>query len=352
VTVSPATISLAVAVLLLTALPAAALPTRPVSPPRWGNGDGFLLGINYPWLHYGHDFGTSAWGHDGVSAPASRRTVESDFAYFRDRGIHLVRWFLLTDGRAAPEFDAAGRVVGFDDYFYADVDAALDVARDYGIRVVFVLLDFHLAEVPRLVNGVQMGGRANLITDPVVRRSFLDNALRPLLLRYGHHRQILAWDVVNEPEGAMTIPGAQWMGESVSPTAMRDFIDEAVTYVHRYSAHYATVGSASRRWLPQWTTSNLDIYQYHYYDHMEDQFPLEYPISRLGLDRPVLLGEFPLLDGTRPLPQYLDAILNTGHAGAFAWSYRAGDDHRRSRERTDELAAWWQSKDARGPTRR
>ncbi|HYY93396.1 MAG TPA: hypothetical protein VE713_02685, partial [Pyrinomonadaceae bacterium] len=28
--------------------------------------DKFVVGVNYPWVAYGHDFGSNGWGHDGV----------------------------------------------------------------------------------------------------------------------------------------------------------------------------------------------------------------------------------------------------------------------------------------------
>jgi hypothetical protein len=65
---------------------------------RLGNNNWYILGVNYPWLNYGHDFGTTAWGHDGVSSSHSKKTVASDFAYLQNQGAHVVRWFLFTDG--------------------------------------------------------------------------------------------------------------------------------------------------------------------------------------------------------------------------------------------------------------
>ena len=57
-------------------LAATATPIRKDRIPLWDSGYWYLLGVNYPWLNYGHDFGTTAWGHDGVSSPKSRDTVD------------------------------------------------------------------------------------------------------------------------------------------------------------------------------------------------------------------------------------------------------------------------------------
>ena len=31
-----------------------------------GAADKFVVGVNYPWAAYGHDFGNNGWGHDGL----------------------------------------------------------------------------------------------------------------------------------------------------------------------------------------------------------------------------------------------------------------------------------------------
>lgn len=319
---------------------ATAMPARTDRIQLWENGYWYLLGVNYPWLNYGHDFGTTAWGHDGVSSHKSGKQIDADFAYLKGQGMHVVRWFLFGDGRAAPEFNAKGEVIGFDEYFYPDLEAALAIAQKHDIYLILVLFDFHLADKARDVNSVQLGGRSQVITDPGKRQSFLDNALKLLLERYGKNRNIIAWEVMNEPEGAMTIPGGQWVGEPVSTAAMQAFINEVVSYIHTYSLQYATVGSASRGWLSYWTSSKLDFYQYHHYDRMENQYLLGYPYGSLDLDKPCILGEFPTKNTQLTMTQYLDTIWRNGYAGALAWSYRAEDESSDFEGVAGEFAAW------------
>jgi len=251
--------------------------------------------------------------------------VDADFAYLQNQGVHVVRWFLFADGRASPEFGADGKVTGFDEYFYNDLDAALDIAQKHNIYLILVLFDFHLADKASDVNGVQVGGRSQIITDIEKQQAFLDNALKPLLEKYGENYNILAWEVMNEPEGAMNIPDGQWVGEPVSVDAMQAFANNVVTYIHTYSTQYATIGSASRRWLSYWTNTKLDFYQFHYYDKMESQYPLDYPYANLELDKPCIVGEFPTKNTNTTTSQFLDTIWNGGYAGALAWSFRAND---------------------------
>ncbi|TAK35098.1 MAG: hypothetical protein EPO21_07230, partial [Chloroflexota bacterium] len=93
----------------------------------------FWVGVNYPWKSY-QDFGTGAWGHSGVSSPGSYPEVDADFAAMSDAGVRIVKWRLFSDGRYSPDFGEDGRVTGLDEQFFADLDAALEIARRHGMR--------------------------------------------------------------------------------------------------------------------------------------------------------------------------------------------------------------------------
>jgi len=286
----------------------------------------YLLGVNYPWIHYGHDFGTTAWGHDGVSADPA--VAEQDFEEMAACGIRVVRWFVFADGRASPEFDENGSVTGFDSFFFDDLDAALGVAQNHGIYLILVLFDFHLCDTARVENGVQLGGHADLITNPAKRQSFIDNALTPMLSRYQTHRHILSWEVMNEPEWAMTIEGGGTVGQPVPTEAMQEFVHVIVQSVEENAPQQlVTVGSASRKWLDLWKQSGLDFYQYHYYDWMESETPFDVHYDQLGLDKPCILGEFPTKNSNINVGTYLEKAWSNYLAGSLGWSFRAGDQY-------------------------
>ncbi|HEX8089932.1 MAG TPA: hypothetical protein VF762_13815, partial [Blastocatellia bacterium] len=97
----------------------------------------FQPAVNLPWFNYGQDFGqVQGWGWAGVSTNRSR--LAATFKRLRQSGIDYVLWFLLFDGRGALKFDSDGYVTGLDPTFFKDYDAAIDIAREQDMGVVWV----------------------------------------------------------------------------------------------------------------------------------------------------------------------------------------------------------------------
>ncbi len=227
-----------------------------------------------------------------------------------------VRWFLFCDGRAGIRFSPGGYPLGLDDFVFRDVDAALEIAGRHGIRIMFVLLDFLWCDPASTTRGVQMGGRAHVLADAGKRDALLDLALRPLVERYGEEPTILAWDIINEPE---------WI-KTVDATELHAWLSDSIALIHSATSHPATIGSAGARWRDRYAGLDLDFYQVHWYDSLKHQPSLETPVSELGFDRPVLLGEFPTRGSKRTPDDIVSAARAAGYSGAFYWSVLAKDE--------------------------
>ena len=277
----------------------------------------FLIGANLPWVHYGIDFGANAWRPEGgVAQTEARAQLELAFAQLAASGARYLRWFLFCDGRAGIQFSAGGHPLGLDDFVFRDVDAALDIASRYGIRIMFVLLDFLWCDPVSSTRGVQMGGRSHVLADTGSRDALLALALRPLLERYSDEPQILAWDIINEPEWIKTIDAVD----------LRTFLVECVGLIHSSTCHPVTVGSAGVRWRDRYAGIGLDFYQVHWYDGLKHQPALETSLDQLGFDRPVLLGEFPTKGSKRNPDDIVETARAAGYSGAFYWSVLAKDE--------------------------
>ena len=277
----------------------------------------FTLGANLPWLHYGIDFGANAWRpHGGVGHPEERQTLDAAFDRLSAAGLDQVRWFLFCDGRAGIRFSDNGRPEGVDDFVFRDVDAALETALRYRMRLMFVLLDFLWCDTPRVMRRVQMGGRSDVLVNAAMRYALLDRVLRRLFDRYSDSTEILAWDIINEPE---------WI-TSIGIDDLRTFLLESVALAHESARQPVTVGSAGTRWRELYKGLGLDFYQVHWYDSLKGQPSLETPVERLGFDRPVLLGEFPTRGSRRSSSDIIETARTAGYAGAFYWSLMSNDE--------------------------
>ena len=174
-------------------------------------------------------------GSPAAASPAPRSASPSGArsGTLADAGASLVRWWLLGDGRAGLVEDDDGRLSGLDDRFFPDVDAALEALRAEGLLVQFVVADFLWFDVPRAVNGVQLGGRREPRARPVRRERLLERVLAPIAERYGRDAAIAGWDLLNEPEWATLGVGTLDPRRSISRREMREFLREAAAVVPR-----------------------------------------------------------------------------------------------------------------------
>ncbi len=319
---------------------------------RW-----YLSGVNVPWQDggYGADFGTvEEWGQHTYSSAAT----EQMFADLQAHGVNSVRWWVFADGRGAPEFDASsgGNVTGLDANFLPSMVDAINLAARYDIYIVFNLWSFDMLHEDSNANdkGEHAGGHRDLIVERGKRQSFINNALLPMLSHpvdgtgytIGTHPNVLGWDIINEPEWAITeAVGGQG---SVSLAEMRRFVAKIAGAIHRNSSQLVTVGSASIKWnsdtalgaqgnwwhdaalTPYDADGYLDFYQVHYYPWMDGDgvtwsySPLSTSWASGSFDKPTVIGELPgLASMINPL---LDGIYTNCYAGTWMWSYAGVDN--------------------------
>jgi len=295
----------------------------------------FVVGANLPWIDYGTDFGTSAWHTaGGISGrEASLTRLEATLRTLAGDGIPLVRVFVLCDGRSGVRFDGDNLPIGLDDEVFLDFDALVTTASRCGVRLMPVLLDFHLCKPPQLVGGVQLGGRGHLIATADGRAATIEHVVEPIVQRYGTHEAIAAWDVFNEPEWCLRLLPA--LSRTFDPfEALQEFLRSGVSAVRSASRQPVTVGSAGTWQLDLVRPLGLDVYQIHWYERFGWR-ALEQPVAELGLDAPAILGEFS--GRSERVADVLHAARRAGYSGALVWSVLADDDQSGY---SPEIAAW------------
>jgi hypothetical protein len=306
----------------------------------------FLLGVNYPWANYAEDFGVSPAGHRGLSLPENLSRVAEEFARIRDCGASAVRWFLFGDGRGG-FVSQKGIPSHPDEFLFADVGAALDVAKQSGLKLCFSIMDYLWLQD-------RTGKPAEHANEQVLqfaagREAFLQRILIPMFREFREHPGLFAWEIANEPEWAIREFHRQ-PSAKMHYADFRAFAEEIVQAVHEFAGVPVTLGSASLTWVRAWSELGLDFYQAHYY-------PLQDPSGKSGLakqftclpllDKPLWLGELPAADDEASrysLKRSLTECRDAGLLGAAVWRWttpeKTGTDAHLGSVDPKILSAW------------
>jgi hypothetical protein len=334
-------------------------------------GNRLLVGINYPWIDYGWDFGDppAAWV-SGENLPGwreqKRRRILEDFTRFADLGLFAVRWFILPDGTNygtgsnAPRkindhwtFDSLPPDHAFHRHLAEDFEFVLQTCARLRLQLVPSLIDFHWCHQGTVADanaGIVKGGRADIVNDAAKRDAFFDAALEPLLevsLRYP--QAIYAWELMNEPEWVTAIkPLSKYRPEenkTVRQGAMLDFLHEGIGRINgkrlttnapseSSSAFRSTIGFAHYDTLFDWDSASLGVtlHQFHFYAQNDGKLPKNVFADEYSC----FIGEFATAvqkDWTdlkkkklgQTIPNRLTWIAEKGYPAAFLWSAQATD---------------------------
>jgi hypothetical protein len=320
-------------------------PVRLLPPPtrldRLPGQTGFVAGLNYPWKT-GQDFGTGGWGHSGVSDATTYQEIDADFANMAAQGVRVVKWRVFSDGRYGLQFGDNGTVVGLDTLVFPDVDAALEIARRHDLYLVLTLFSSGFWTADCQSNNVQLGGHGGTLVDANTRRSLIDHAIVPLLDHVATSDRVLSYEIIAEPEwGVQELNQEQDQRIKLPQSVLRSFVSETADAIHHHSHALATVESNRFSNMQQWQKTGLDYYSFSWYDWLEVYEPLRTPASDANLDKPVVLGEYPAGGSDYySIGQVLDSMTSLGYAGAFGWSYWAGDGISHWRSVAPTFSSW------------
>lgn len=324
----------------------------------------FISGTNVPWNNFGNDFG---------DAPIDKNYFTEAIIKVRAAGGNAIRVWLYTDCSYAPKFDQNGLVNAMGSKTVANVKTLLDIAYEYGVVVDLCLLSFDMMQ--HGITGQFPQGKAGwstfnlqnnkklLTTDEGVQ-AFIDNAVTPLVSAVKGHPAIMCWEVFNEAEGMCPETwgwtGNDGKGEFVGIASVQKVVNRVAAAVKaadpavlvsngcvnpifssnrtehtNYYSDQALVAAGGK------STGTLDFYMVHYYAHYqgEDASPFQNNAKHWDLDKPVIIGEFPLYGilsadainaiGVEDI-SIDDCYLKTydnEYAGIMSWQYPAFTAH-------------------------
>lgn len=304
----------------------------------------FVSGINVAWDRFAGDVG---------SEPLDTAWFAKMLQGVSDSGGNAVRWWLFTNCANAPTFDPATKLVnGLGSATIANVRTMLDMAYKRGISVSLCLLSFDMMKANQ---GSDTLANQKLLLTKEGQQAFLDNALVPLVKGIGHHPAILDWEIFNEPEGMVKSIAGDWGGMSglgvVQISDVQRMVNLAAGAIHR-TVPGVLVSNGSWAFIASSNTlpgehnyysdsalkavggdpdGTLDFYMVHYYEWAaHTHSPFHHAASYWGLDKPIVIGEFPakgLSDSLGPLSpaQCFQRLYDSGYAGAMGWTYTAHD---------------------------
>lgn len=308
--------------------------------------DPFFLGVNYPWANYAEDFGVSPSGHRGLSLAENHSKVAEEFARIHDCGASVVRWFLFADGRGG-FLTEKGIPLRPDELLFADVQAALELAKRSGLKLCFSLMDYLWLQDP--AGRPPKHANEQVLQFAAGREGFLHRVLIPMFREFREHPALFAWEIANEPEWAIREFHRQTAAK-MHYADFRAFAEEIAQAVHEFAGVPVTLGSASLAWVRAWSELGLDFYQAHYY-------PVQDPSGKSGLarqlactpslDKPLWLGELPARDDEASgysLKRSLTDCRDAGLLGAAVWRWTApektGSDAHLGSVDPEVLSAW------------
>jgi hypothetical protein len=295
-----------------------------------------IRGINYPWTvfdgraNYGCDFGRNKWdSHTGITA--NLPAVRADFAALGAARIAVARWFVFTDGRGGIEWNTDGGIAGLDGVFYADMDAALEMASSHGVRLCVVVLDYLWFDDPQ---------RRLALLNREGESAFLDRVLEPFLDRYGPSAAIHSFDLINEPDWRVRELATNRRRAVWPLLRLREFAGMMSKRIRQYSNALITIGGGRVSAVREWDhpVYDLDFIQIHSYPDVRypnrDAAVFGRTAADFGVSKPLLIGEFPSnpsvhpadhLSPTYTVDDYLALARDGGYLGAWPWSFKGTD---------------------------
>lgn len=306
----------------------------------------FVAGVNMPWNEFGWDFGEHhLWGNGYDSTYFDRA-----FEELAENGVNTIRIWVHCDGRANPNFDKNGFVTGLDPNMLNELNDFLERANKYNLLVILTLWSHDMFENRTDDAGEFAGLHEDLLTESEKLESYLNLALTPMVQALNHHCNLLAYEIISEPEWCFPTLGISATTQSITIPKMQNFVAKCIQVIRKNSNQQVTVGSAyacgndygeNRNY---WHESEfealgfgcgevyLDFYSFHYFEWMdENEDVFTHDFDYWGLNKPILIAESATQTSDKNTLKtainQLQHARDNQYAGVLFWSYAAQDEY-------------------------
>ena len=272
---------------------------------NWISQNWFLSGANMPYINWQCDFGCRTTG--GVTQ--YRMLVDNIFTNLSEHGVKVVRWYVFEgDAPQIKRDPTTGTPTALSkDEVFADMDVALEIARQHDIYLDLVLLP-DLTAIP-----------STWVSDPAQREA-LATTLAPMFQRYRNNKNLLSWEVMSEPERAIDAAVV------TTPDAVA-LATRLTSEIHADSRSLASIGEVAIDRIAPFTTTGVDFHAPHGYSSQTGTACVTCTtVAQLeatqGVTVPVVIGAIDVTGSTASELGTLNQLRDNGYAGAFTWSVR------------------------------
>jgi hypothetical protein len=287
-----------------------------------------MYGVNYAWSNFAGDFGgISAYNQGGLSQ--NERTVSDELADMAANGASVIRWWVWPDFRGDGVTFSGNNATGLGSSVVTDLNTALELAVQHDLYLMLTLFSF---------DGFRGGSETGPNMEAIIANSgslgaLVENAVRPFARAAEaspNRDRLIAWDVINEPEWAMR--GDSPYGDdaytpndelsTVDHATMETFVSEVIAGLRAESGALVSVGGSAMKWKRAWSNVDIDFYQFHLYDWVDQSWPYDSSPAAFGVtDKPIVMGEFPMNGLSRAdYSTLLSSWYSNGYAGALGWA--------------------------------
>ncbi len=225
----------------------------------------------------------------------------------------------------------------------------LDTAYEYGLVVLLTLSTAHFLSygwggaTPE--NVTRVSNTEKLFSTLQGTEAYISNVIVPLVTGIGQHDALFSYLIINEVGGMVSdTPYGGWSDVQLTALDFQRYINRVAHAIHDIEpTALVSVSAVTFPNVPFWDDASLiaagghangvlDYYQVQFYpQHRPDErSPVHNPCSYWGLDKPVVIGEFPMYgcldvgDGFKPssekdIVECYNYLYDNDYAGGLAW---------------------------------